>query len=307
MGSHSMGKHLVDWTSVVRPMYEESYTCHFDRLIRSSDGSYAFLYQIKGTKGLILRADGSIIREVNRSYYHSSTYEYPATFWKRSDGITCLIHCPEEYNRIEIEEVETGKRISDESSRKPSDAFHSRLMIDPDNRTLLSRGWYWHPWDCAELFDLEDCSRDPKLLDQSKLTPDVMSEVTGADFIDENRILLGYALELDNVQTKEEKPSWQIVIWNFRTGEISEPVTTEIELGTHLFVIDENRAWDLYGHPKIIDIHSGNVMDSVPEINSGTQQSSIIHHLNFLPKIAFNRETGQVAIGTENTIEILTP
>ena len=41
------------------------------------------------------------------------------------------------------------------------------------------------------------------------------------------------------------------------------------------------------------------------EIDSGKQGSSIIHHLSDLPKIAFNKETKQIAIAKNNTIEIL--
>ncbi len=307
---HNLGPLLEDWTLPAYPIAERvSYTCPFDRVIVSPDRKYAFLYQALGTKGVILRKDGKVFREMNRSFYHSKVYEYPAVFWKRKDGKTYLIHCPQEYNRLEIQNVETGEILSDIPGRKPEDAFHSRLLIGPDNRTLLSRGWYWHPWDFVEAFDLEECCKNPKLLDRSTWTPKVQKEIHGASFIDANHVLLGFSLE--SSETGEETPEellslWRIAVWNIRTNTVSEPLPTGVEVGSHLIAINENFAWDLCGYPKIIDIKTGRVTDSC-EINSGNQRSSIIWHKENIPRIAYNTSTKQIAIGRGESIDILTP
>ena len=62
-----------------------------------------------GTKGLLLKMPHQLIREVNRSYYCADAYEYPAVFYQNSQIRTFLIHCPQEYCRLEVEDVETGE------------------------------------------------------------------------------------------------------------------------------------------------------------------------------------------------------
>ena len=75
-----------------------------------------------------------------------------------------IAHCPDEYNRIEIEEVESGRRLTARDSDS-ADFFHSRLQISSDGRYLLSAGWVWHPWSSLKLFDLTQAIRDPQTLD----------------------------------------------------------------------------------------------------------------------------------------------
>lgn len=41
--------------------------------------------------------------------------------------------------------------------------------------------------------------------------------------------------------------------------------------------------------------------------NSGRQLSSIIHHLDKLPQIAFDKKSKQMAIAFENKIDLLIP
>jgi hypothetical protein len=49
----------------------------FDAAVVSPAGNLVALVQTAGTKGLILRADGRLVREVNRSFYHAEAYRYP--------------------------------------------------------------------------------------------------------------------------------------------------------------------------------------------------------------------------------------
>lgn len=294
-----------DWTSMALSISESLWTCHFDRFIVSPDNSYLLVYQNLGTKGLILRPDGSFVREIDRSYYHAGAYEYPAIFWKRTNGKTYIVHCPEKYNKIEIEEVETGNKIVSPKKRKryPRGEYHSHFKIGSDGGTLLSRcGYLLQGGNFIEIFDLEECFLDPRKLAQSNLMPNFCIKIKGADFIDEDRVLLGYTFP-----SKKNTDVYAISVWNFRTNELFDPVMCGTKLGVHLHVIDENRAWDLYDYPKIIEIQTGKILDECPEIDSGQQDSPIIHHLKNLPKVAFERETGRIAIGFEDTLEILTP
>lgn len=91
--------------------------------------------------------------------------------------------------------------------------------------------------------------------------------------------------------------------WDMGTKKIVRKVETEQQLG-NLFAIDENWAWNLFQHPKLIDLKMGKIKWQEESINSGKQNSSIIGNLE-LPSIAWNRKTDKLAIGGENKVEIL--
>jgi hypothetical protein len=47
--------------------------------------------------------------EVDRSFYHAKDYDYPAALGRLPDGREILVHCPDAYNVLEIEELATGR------------------------------------------------------------------------------------------------------------------------------------------------------------------------------------------------------
>lgn len=279
----------------------------FDSALSSSDGVYSVLYNRLGTKGLIMK-NKKILREINRSYYHAGVYEYPIAFAKLKDGRDIRIHCPNEYNRLEFEEVETGLLLTDHADRNPSHFFHSRLEVSPDNKTFLSKGWAWHPYDFVEIFDIEECLESPKALDKSKLIPDVSAEICTASFITNELVLIGSPNETEPF---DDEPSnllenGEIGIWNVTTNEISDIIKPNCKVGGNLIAIDDTFAWELFRHPKIINFRTGEIVEEIKEIYSGKQISSIIHSTSDLPLITFNRKTKQIAIAKDTTIEILT-
>lgn len=303
---------IVDWNSAGTQYsengekkqlnkYHFGFVC--DASISSENGEYVLIYQKLGTKGLLLK-NGNLLREINRSYYQSSVYEFPAIFFSYKNR-TYLAHCPFRYNQIDFEDVETGEIITSKSERAPKDFFHSRLEVSKDNKYLISKGWFWYPFDSIELFNIEECIAEPKLLDKGKSIPEVTSEMCSASFIDNNRILVCASNEepMDD-ENEGPIPPGHIAIWNIDKNEISAPVKINGEFG-NIFAIDDNKCWDLYNYPKIIDLKSGEIIDKIEEIDSGKQSSSIIHHLSDLPKIAFNKETKQIAIAKDGKIEIL--
>src|SRR6185503_17379291 len=81
------------------------------------------------------------------------------------DGRPVIAHCPQEYNKIEIEEIESGKTLTMREG-KAADFFHSRLQVSPDGDHLLSAGWVWQPMDYVQLFPLKEVLKSPKLLDE---------------------------------------------------------------------------------------------------------------------------------------------
>lgn len=286
----------------VKELYK--YTFGFgDTAITSSDGQYAFIYQKLGTKGLLLK-NGDVLREINRSYYCAEVYEYPAAF-VTIDNRTFLVHCPMKYCRLDFEDVETGQIVTDDQDRNPSDYFHSRLEISPNGKYLMSKGWFWHPWNDIRLFDIRKCFDSPEELDKSEIYPNVGTEICTASFIDENKVLIGSSDEEEmNDELLENLPQKHIAIWDIELNQISKPIKIQSEFG-NLFAINEKFAWDLFKFPKIIDLETGEIVDKDESLASGLQKSSIIHHIDKLPKVAFNRQTKQIAITKDENIEIL--
>jgi len=305
---------LVDWNSAGTQYalngetkklqkYHFGFVC--DGSITSENGEYALIYQKLGTKGLLLK-NGELLREINRSYYQSSVYEFPAAFLNH-DNRTYLVHCPVKYCQLDIEDVETGEIITNIPERKPEDVFHSRLEISPDNKHILSKGWYWHPFDAIELFDVAQCFSNPQLLDEGKIPPDLTSEISSASFINSDEILMCYLNDepMDD-EAAASIPSGYLAVWNIKTNEIKNPIKIKDRPYGNIFAIDDKKCWDLFDYPKIINIESGEVIAKNTDVFSGKQSSSIIHHLDQLPQISFNRKTKQIAIAFENKIEILT-
>lgn len=82
-----------------------------------------------------------------------------------ADGRAVIAHCPDEYCKIEPEEVETGRRLT-EREGEPADFFHSRLQFSPGERYLLSVGWVWHPFDMVAVYAVGRALAEPASLDR---------------------------------------------------------------------------------------------------------------------------------------------
>lgn len=312
-----LGNEVIDWANSgmcyspdgsSRPLREGSsymFAHNFDSVISSPNGLYTFIYTKLGTKGILLKNGRELLREINRPYYYANAYEYPATFVE-IDEKTYLVHCPFEYCRIDFEEVETGEIITNVPNRKTLDAFFSRLKISPDGRFLISKGWYWQPWDFVCLFDIKACMENPHVLDMRQpIGGSLYTELCTADFIDGERLLIGTSTEGKDEDEHEDVPPEHLAIWNIMTKKFTNVVSVKVPFG-NIFAINEHYCWDLFEFPKVIDLKTGEIVAKNESIDSGKQRSSIIWHLKDLPKIAFNPRTKQVAISREKKIDVLT-
>lgn len=303
---------IVDWASAGKwysldgktgQFGKYHYAFTFDSCVISQNGHYAFIYKRLGTKGLLLK-NGELLREINRSYNWASAYDYPVAF-ANVGNITYLIHCPIACNRLDFENAETGEIITNIPKRKPSDVFHSRLEVNQDNSFLMSKGWVWHPLDIVEVFKIEDCIKNPLLLDKSGLSPKLDVEICTANFIDSSNVLIGSSNEIID-EDAVDLPVKHLAIWNLAANQITNSINVKSEFG-NIYAINKRFAWDTFDFPKIIDLKTGEIVEKDETIDSGKQNSSIITDSDKLPLIAFNQQTKQLAIAKNNKIEVLTP
>ncbi len=309
-----LGDTLVDWASAgtayslqgkISQLATYHFAYSFDSAIVSADGQYVFLYKRLGTKGLLLK-NGEVLREINRSYYHAETYEYPAAFLTAPSGNTFLVHCPISYCRLDFEHVETGELATDSPNRKPSDIFHSRLEVSADGKHVVSKGWVWHPWDVVVLFDVEACLNDPTLLDEGLSIPNNTTETCSASFIDNDSLLVCGSQEepLDD-DVEAPIPPGHIAVWNFKNNQILKAVAVKEPFG-NLIALNHTHCWDLFEYPKIINIHTGDVEEKVEDLRTGLQKSAIIHPVHQgIPLMAYNRVRQTLAIAHNHTIDML--
>jgi hypothetical protein len=293
------GDALMDWTSggIVHSLNGNStdpcvrYAYRFDRSVMSPDGRYAVLYEVLGTKGLVLK-DGKVLREINRSFYHATAYEYPIALHTLPSGRTLLAHCPEEYCRIELEDAETGQRLTQRQSESP-DFFHSRLRFSENGRYLLSAGWIWHPLDSVAVFDVPRALEHPESLDDAAPleTGEWSEELHSAAFGAQDTLVL-YSSE----------PS-SLGLYSLTERRLLSEAPVEQAVGT-MMVMGEHVV-SFFEHPTLLELKTGRAVERWTDISTGTQCSSIMHHLPKLPPLAMDPAGRRFAVGTQKGIEVI--
>ncbi len=307
------GDSLVDWVGggqrfeldggfISRNMY---FPFRFDAAVVSPSGQYVVIYERLGTKGLLL-CNGSPVREINRSDYCATAYEYPICFALLSDGREVLIHCPDEYCQIDIEEVATGTPLTDSFNRKPADFFHSRLMVDQSNQWIISAGWFWHPHGSLRLYSVAEAIDDPASLDGEGIFPQQPTEVSTAAFVGSCNVLLSTSEETfsDGGYDVDEFRPKTLGLWDIEARKIRSMVEV-VEPPGSLMPINDEYAVAFYKHPKIINLKTGEITCRMWELNCGEQTSSIIHHIDELPPLAIDAPNNRFAIATNDKIVVL--
>ncbi len=303
------GETLVDWAAGGRRFHldgtkKESgvyFAYRFDAATTSPSGDFTVIYERLGTKAALLK-NGKLHRELNRSYYHANVYEYPIALFQLPDGAEAIVHCPRDYNRLDIELADSGRCLTDEADRDPNDTFHSRLSFSPSGAYLASAGWIWHPLDVACLWSAADVSHHPPRLDRSGVDLPLDGEVQAVAFIDDEFLLL--ATGKDPADKPASKTTAELTVAHTRDGSIASRVTTETPVGT-VFALGPDKALGCYEHPRVFDLESGAVLHEWPHLRTGKQLSSIVHHVEPPPPMAFTASPPMFAVAQEGTITVL--
>ena len=286
------------------------YSRKFNRAMTSSDGQYAAIYEVLGTKGLVLK-DGKLIREINRSYYCADVYEYQAVLFDLPDGRTVLAHCPNEYNKLEIEDADTGDRLTGRGG-ETTDFFQSRLSVSPGGKYLMSAGWYWNPLDFISVYDLQQVLATPALLGappEWKLTAGI-TEVHDAAFADaETAVFASADLYFDEDDVDEEDKDkfilqpdqiarYSLTEKRFLTlAPLAEPLGTLMPVSDFVLGFCE--------HPKLVRIATGEIVARWEDLETGNQNSSISQTLETLPPLALDPANRRFAVADGEQITVI--
>jgi hypothetical protein len=306
------GDQLMDWVGggVCYSLDGESsqpgvyYAYVFDAAATSPSGKYQVIYTRLGTKGLVLRR-GEIVREINRSYYFANTYEYPVVLFSGAAGRELIAHCPDDYCRLEIEDLATGARLTSSEQRQPADIFHSRLSTTPSGRYLLSAGWLWHPLDAVNVYDVEAALKDPAHLDGMGVPVRAQADESSATFLDERRLAITQEDERETDDDAGPSASRALRIFDIETGAELATLKPAQKPGT-MMAVGAEHLLSLYEHPKLIHLPSNAIVHSWPEIRSGTQVSSILTIKECIPPpIALDPTNRRCAIAVDDYIHVL--
>ena len=276
----------------------------FDRSVVSPSGRYSVVHAERGTKALLLDGD-RLVRELNRSYYHADAFDYPVALGALRDGREVLVHCPEKYNVLEIEDAETGERLTG-GERQPKDVFHSRLAVSPGGTHLLSAGWLWHPYGVVEVFDLAGALTDPAVLDGRgvlPLNPGIDAEVASACWLDGDRLAVATGEEfLDDDETPALGPR-QLGVWSLSARRWIHRSRVDFPIGT--LIARGDTVVSLYGHPRLIDVTTGAVMAEWPTVEVPRRDGSYgVPHIP-TPVVALHPDGTRLAVAQPESIAII--
>lgn len=309
------GDTLVDWAGGGKVIRLDgsvqpsgvNYAYRFDAACTSPSGEFAVIYERLGTKGLVLHGS-KVVREINRSFYHAEVFEFPVCTARLVDGREVLIHCPEEYNRLEIDDLKTGERLTACDGRKPVDFFYSRLAVSPNGRKLISAGWIWHPVDAVRMFDIGEALADPRTLDDLSEMGHAEPEVSAAAFLDDQNLVL--ATTNETFMDEEELavsgvllPS-SLAVWNLLEKRIVSQVAVT-ELPGTIMPVGPDHVVGFNKFPRVFELKTGKIVASLPDLQTGEQCSSIVWHIDAVPPLALDVRHRRFAVASEHEVRVV--
>jgi hypothetical protein len=291
--------------TVDRPRIRRALGSAFDHATVSASGRFQAVYAERGTSAVLLR-DGEPVRELSRDDDHSEDFDYPIALGALPDGREVVVHCPDAYNVLQIDDAESGQRLTG-GPRTPSDIFHSRLSISPDGRHLLMAGWYWHPYGVAMVFDLQPALADPSALDDRgivSLFEAVAAEVESACWLDSDRVAIATtADEPPHGDDPNALRPGQLGVWSIGAARWLHRTTIGFRIGTMVRCGD--RIMALYGHPRLVDPATGDVVAEWADVDAGAKSGSFgVTHVP-TPITALHPDGTRLAVAQPDRIAVL--
>lgn len=280
------------------------YGDQFDAATVSPRGDVVALVASNGTQALLLGSDGRLIRDVDRSSYQAEAYRYPLALCTLPNGRTGLVHCPDDYNRLDIEDAETGERLTTGVDREPDDFFHSRLAVSPSGRYLLSAGWVWHPWGCLAVHDLTRALVEPTTLDSSVEMFDpgniAPGEVAGACFVDED-----IAISTSAEPGPEDAAPATLARWSPATQTFAWRRQLDQTAGDLVPMAGD--ILSLHDHPRLYAAATGDLIAEWPDLETGHADSAIVWDETFSgpARVAVDRTANRFAITDGDRITVV--
>lgn len=281
----------------------------FDAAAVSNCGAYVALYERLGTKALVLK-NGAPLRELKRSFTFASQYEYPLTFLILPGGRTGIAHCPDSNGTLEIEDAETGERLTARSSKGEKHFFHSRLSATSDGSYLASSGWVWGPWDQVYIYDVNKVLGDPELLDNGQYLGELTDEPINFAVLNARDSLVFTVLQegADESPASEADqgmlPPNTIAVYDVHTKALRSHALLSEQAGL-IFPVDDRYVLGLFQHPKLIDLTTGQIIARWEEFATGTQMSSILLKGDFVPTVAVDSSKKRFAIAGDDSITVI--
>ncbi|MFJ1809000.1 MULTISPECIES: hypothetical protein [unclassified Streptomyces] len=276
----------------------------FDRCVVSPSGRYSVVYAERGAGALVLEGTRPL-RELTRDPYHFEEFDYPVALGVLGDGREILVHCPQEYGVLQIEDVASGQRLTG-GAREARDVFQSRLSVTGDGRHLLVAGWVWHPYGIVEVFDLEGALADPAVLDGEGVLPrqsGIDAEVVSACWLDDDRLAVATGEDfLENEEGLGLGPR-RIGVWSLSRRQWLHRSSVGFEVGTLL--AGGGRVLSLHGHPRLIDVRTGEVPAEWPEVQVSRCEGAYgVTHIP-TPVAALSPDGTLLAVAQEESIALI--
>ena len=280
----------------------------FDRSVSSPSGRFTVVYDERGTEALLLEGDRSV-RELARNDDYAEDFDYPVALGVLRDGREVLVHCPDQYDLLEIEDAESGERLT-VGDRTQNDVLHSRLAVSPGGTHLLSAGWVWHPYGIVEVFDLERALTEPAVLDALGVPtfyPGNSSEVIAGCWLDGDRVAVATGEEfVDEEETAASAGLGrrQLGVWSLAEKRWVHRNRVDFHIGT--LIPRGDTVVSLYGHPRLIDVTTGASSAEWPAVEVPSREGSYgVTHIP-TPVAALHPDGIRLAVAQPESIAVIT-
>jgi hypothetical protein len=281
-------------------------TYRFDRAIglRSFGVDWAVAYTNRNTKAVLIR-NGHTHRELNRSFYCAEDYDYPVTIGTDSTNRGVIIHCPNSFDVLEIEDAENGVVLDSLKSKEME--FHSRLNLSSAGRFLIDAGWFWHPWRGVAVFEI---ARSADGAIQFKKDATLSTAFSAKNEIDSatspGNSLLAVSSVSDYPGEEPEPGSLhpkQLGVWSL-TERIWE---SKVDLSESVGMMMPWKEWvvSFFDHPKLSELATGKIVHRWDKIYSGRQLGPITLGDPVPPPIALDPANGRFAVANSKTVTLV--